>query len=131
MGYLDWLLGRTKEQLVNEIYNNRIGDWCDKGGEKLIPYIGWFWRETDIAGRHITIGDAGTLIGVMENNKWGYPERYLTPEEADTFVGFLERAWQVDGASVNDPQREAKVIAVLRELHDWMQTLTIDTTPTD
>lgn len=54
-------------------------------GGKIIPYIGWFWREVDFDNTEVFLGvlpklkgnsiEGGTdrpLVGFMENDKWGY-----------------------------------------------------------
>jgi len=50
-------------------------------GEKLIPYIGWFWRTVDFDKDYCWLGiipnegNSGAkkpLIGFMVNNKWDY-----------------------------------------------------------
>jgi len=86
--------GWTKKQLVDELVNNALNDFIaehDKWGDderdpyghgKRIPYIGWFWRSVDFANEYYTIGDCGEFIGFMENNKWGYASRRLTPDES-------------------------------------------------
>jgi len=74
--------------------NEVIGEVCDESDEhdfeafggKVIPYIGWFWREVDFDEEDYSFGvipaDAefidcqdglGNKVGFMENNKWGYP----------------------------------------------------------
>ncbi|MDB5733325.1 MAG: hypothetical protein JWQ03_3220 [Variovorax sp.] len=48
--------------------------------DKVLPYIGWFWRDVDFDSR-ITLGDCGKFVGFMESNKWGYPEGEVTEEQ--------------------------------------------------
>lgn len=85
---------RTVEDLIDELVNNTLNSFIvdnDKfeadehdpyGHGKRVPYIGWFWRNVDFANEYYTIGDCGDFIGFMENNKWGYTQRRLTPEES-------------------------------------------------
>jgi hypothetical protein len=47
---------------------------------KTLPYIGWYWRDVDW-DQPLRLGDCGSFIGFMENNKWGYPEWRVTPEQ--------------------------------------------------
>ena len=64
--------GRSK----NEIYHSCIGD-------KIIPYIGWFWRPVNFDRDFCQLGvlpiyesrlerNNKVKVGFMENNKWGY-----------------------------------------------------------
>lgn len=94
----------TKKELVDKIINQQYNDFIsdcsdykkdeeDKHGfGKRIPYIGWFWRNTDFANKKISIGDCGGFIGIMENNKWEYDERYMTDEECDILIGMIDKA---------------------------------------
>jgi hypothetical protein len=54
-------------------------------GEKIIPYIGWFWRNIDFDADSVWLGvlpeyksqfekNDKVRCGFMENNKWGYEE---------------------------------------------------------
>lgn len=52
------------------------------GSGKLIPYIGWYWRRIDFD--NITLGDCGSFIGFMGNNKWDYKEWIISGEQAGT-----------------------------------------------
>ena len=60
---------------------------------KVIRYIGWFWRQVDFT-QPFTLGrctDPGhdPFIGFMENNKWGYDEWTVTPEQYESVVKAL------------------------------------------
>ncbi len=64
---------------------------------KVIPYIGWFWRNVDFT-RAISLGyttegeeewDAPDFVGFMENNKWGYPEVTCTLEQTENVERLL------------------------------------------
>jgi len=129
-GYLAYLRTLSKEGLINELYNSRVAEWADFDDEdhppdsdhhgKRIPYIGWFWRHADFANKQISIGNTGGYIGVMENNKWGYPERLMTAEEFDMFTGYLDRAFAENGQN-----RKKNVEQIFAELRQWFQTLEI------
>lgn len=131
--YLEALQKMSHDDLVNDLYNRRVSEWSDyeQNSEyssptgKRIPYIGWFWRDTDFAGKKIRIGDTGGFIGVMESNKWGYPERVMTEQEVDTFIGFLERGFSYENADVNEKKPKARAEEEFRKLYDWFQTLEI------
>jgi hypothetical protein len=134
MTYLDELKMKTQNEMINDLYNSRVGSWADyENGEsgphgtgKRIPYIGWFWRPTDFVGKKICIGDAGQMIGVMERNKWGYPARWMTEEEVDKFIEYLERAFtELDRGGVVS-ELEATAEKVFVECWQWFQTLKIE-----
>lgn len=101
MKKLNELKNIKKDELVNMVYNAYVRDWADSNdgdndnndclNDKRIPYIGSFWRDTDFVNKRISIGSAQGYIGVMENNKWGYPERYMTTEEAEKYLDALEK----------------------------------------
>lgn len=94
-----------KEQLIDRLVNNALNGFIadhDKfedderdphGHGKRIPYIGWFWRSVDFANQYYTIGDCGEFIGFMENNKWGYASRRLTPEESQKVTKIVLAAY--------------------------------------
>lgn len=132
--YLEHLKSKSKEELVNDAYNTRIAQWADyenkkddpRGCGKRIPYIGWFWRTTDFVNKCISIGDSGSFIGVMENNKWDYPERLMTEAEVDIFIGHLENAFAELGKGGLVSELHQKAEEKFREMWDWFQTLTIE-----
>jgi hypothetical protein len=72
------LAGDQELEVISTIYESCIGD-------KIIPYIGWFWRDVDFDSDYCYLGiipifdgedcaetDAELKVGFMENNKWGY-----------------------------------------------------------
>jgi hypothetical protein len=131
MSYMAILQAKSKDTLVNDAFNAFVSEWADdheghqdKGG-KRIPYIGWFWRNTDFVNKQVSIGDAGGLIGVMENNKWGYPERMMTEQEVDAFIAYLERAYAELGKGGILSELHANAEKVFDELWDWFQTLEV------
>lgn len=69
-------------ELVAEFSDFDDGEVDPRWFGKRVPYIGWYWRDIDFENERYYIGDCGEFIGFMENNKWGYPERMLTPDEA-------------------------------------------------
>lgn len=68
--------------MTSEELNQRVKQVCDEVdvfeafGGKCIPYIGWYWRDVDFDAETYRFGvipdGDGSLIGFMENNKWGY-----------------------------------------------------------
>lgn len=138
------LLEYEKEDLVHLLINTRYNDFISRlanysEGEdpqepelangfphgKRAPFIGWFWRNTDFSRKKISIGDSGEFIGIMENNKWGYPERLLTEEEADKVIEIVERAMRADeqGGDVSEITKNTR--RELEKLWAYMQTLKI------
>lgn len=121
---IEELSKQTAEQLakaiVNASLNEFVGEYADDEDAphgKRIPYVGWYWRSTDFANRDIPIGDCGAFVGVMENNKWDYPQRNLTKEEADQVIAIIYEA-----------RHESKMNAEakLRELWELFQTFEIN-----
>ena len=138
------LLSYEKEDLIhlllNTKYNNfvsKLADYKDeekpqepelsngKAHGKRVPYIGWFWRNTNFSEKEIHIGDCGQFIGIMENNKWDYPQRYLTEEEANKVIEIIENAMTEDekGGSLSDIQSNTR--KELEKLWGYFQTLKI------
>lgn len=113
----------SKTKLVNRIYNDYLSDLTDDNENEIfestyhkkIPYIGWLWRDIDVVNKDITIGDCGEFIGVMGNNKWGYPERHMSEGEVDKFIEYIDKV--IDSIDSEDE--------ILKELNNWMQTLKI------
>ena len=114
---------------INDRYNARIaeisdfepGDTAFSWTGKRIPYIGWMWRDVDFAGRRIPVGNTGTYKGIMESNKWGYPERLMTEEEATKFIGYLDAAFAKQDWGAKEQAEQ-----IWAELRAWFQTLTIE-----
>ena len=121
------LLAANPADLANKVYNDWIAEEADEPDEgKAIPYLGWYWRDTDFARKSIPIGRSERgYIGVMENNKWGYASRYLTPAECDNFIAFIDRARAARDKGGNHADIRAGVDNVLCELREWMQSLEI------
>lgn len=122
-------------QIINRTLNNFVAEYADyekdeehPERDKRVPYIGWYWRDTDFVGRSIYIGNCGEFIGVMENNKWDYPERRLTEEEADKVVQIVEEAYELSRAGGILSDIIANTKSKLDELWDLFQTFKIQTT---
>jgi hypothetical protein len=133
---LAFLMGKTKEELATAIVNYHYDTFCKDNADakddeerahssgKRIPYIGWFWRSINFLG-YVPIGimyereGGDSLIGFMANNKWDYPERYLTDEERLRVISYLDIAI---GCTRSNKTGKA---AALKELWDYMQTLSI------
>jgi hypothetical protein len=94
---------------------------ADEGGAtygKRLPYVGWFWRSPDWGALRIHIGDSGEFVGVMMSNKWGYPGRSMTPEEAQRFRDGLDWAFTYY-RNGQEGEFEAACVAIW----NWMQEL--------
>jgi len=117
---------RTRDSLIDEIYNHYVSNMANDDNKhhgKAIPYIGWFWRRCGFVEKQISIGDCGDFIGIMESNKWSYPERYMTEDEVNKFIELLERVMAVNHGSGDDITFYKS--KRLDDLWDWMQTLKI------
>lgn len=120
--------------LVNQFYNGFMRDWCDVGdGEtdteygKHIPYIGWFWRDVDFSDlSRIPIGNCGSFVGFMKNNKWDYPGRLLTLEEANTIIDIIDDAILLSKKGGSFASIRTGVIGALGRLWAYMQTLRVE-----
>src|SRR3990167_5965726 len=58
---------------------------------KKIPYQGWYWRAVDFT-RSFSLGHNGEWAGFMENNKWDYTGKRLTPEQCRLVIDALRLA---------------------------------------
>jgi hypothetical protein len=125
------------KDLAQLIVNNRVNDFVTKyadfsegdndprGHGKRIPYIGWYWRSVDFVTPQITIGDCGSFIGIMENNKWGYSERILTAVEAEKVTNIIWEAKELSeqGGQVSEIAKNTE--NKISELWDLLQTFKI------
>lgn len=88
----------SSKELNERIHNldhSNVKPYVSCIGEKVIPYIGWYWRDVhfNTVGKYslgvIPVGtkevlsptNTKPLVGFMENNKWGYPYVDLTRQE--------------------------------------------------
>lgn len=127
------LLKESKEDLVTLIINNRLNSFManhadkskEEGDGKRIPYIGWFWRSVNFVDGEITIGDCGDFIGFMENNKWDYPERELSKEEANKVLTIVWEAKRLSEQGGMVSEIVGNTNAKLEELWELLQTFKI------
>ena len=92
---------------------------------KRIPYIGWYWRDVDFVNKSIRIGNCGDYIGVMENNKWSYPERFLTENECDQVISIIDEAIIKNQEGGNVKSIRSNTVEVLEKLWPLFQTFKI------
>ena len=122
-------------EILNMKLNHLVGAYAnyDEDDEdanehgKRVPYIGWFWRSVDFASPepYIPIGNCGEFVGFMESNKWDYPQRDLTPEEAEQVIAIVVEAYNIDrgGGILSDIVKNAG--DKLAELWPLLQTFEI------
>lgn len=112
--------------ILDATYNDFIRDCCDNnllalafGVEKPVPFIGSRWRHIEFSQLDkIPIGKSPRMIGFMVKNKCDYPERYLTINEAQNVIALLDEA-----IHYNQVGNFNKVVSILWQLRDYMQTL--------
>ena len=81
--------------IVNDQLNDFIANNDDHEGDGPIAYQGWYWRAVDFfTPNGITVAKGAGRVAVCENNKWGYPERYLTTEEQAEFLRLVWVAYR-------------------------------------
>lgn len=116
-------------QSVNEKLNNFIRDWLSRHeGEEISKiYIGWYWRNVDFTGGNIPVGRTEEgIVGFMQNNKWDYPERYLTEKEATIVSSIVWAAFtgNREGGLLSDIYKN--VDDLMSQLHPLLQSLTVE-----
>lgn len=90
----DHLMEFSVEDLATAAVNQRLNKLIDDTEGSPIPYFGWFWRDIDFfSPKGITIAEGNGRIAICENNKWGYPERYLTGGEQAQFRDLVWAAY--------------------------------------
>lgn len=123
------------EDIINGKLNRLIGQYADYGEDeegrlerdKRVPYIGWYWRSVDFASDepYIPIGHCGEFIGFMENNKWDYPERKMSPVQVEQVRTIVCDAYDLsrEGGILSDIIKNTK--DKLAELWPLLQTFEI------
>ena len=97
----------------------------EHGRGKRLPYIGWFWRHVCFSSGRVSVGDCGQFVGFMENNKWDYPERELTPDEFAGLMAIIDAAMRLSeqGGELSRIVKETN--DKLGEVWDYMQTIRV------
>lgn len=126
------LEGFEKDALIDKIINRYLNDFVgryadgeDGEEQKFIPYMGWYWRDLDFANGRYPVGRSGEYIGFMANNKWDYPERELTPEEATQVTEIVCNAVQYSRGGGILSEIEAWTKGELGKLAPLLQTFKI------
>lgn len=118
--------------IVNHKLNELISDYTDsfldrKTDDAHIPFHGWFWRAVDFFSPNgVTIARDGDAVAVTMNNKWGFPERYLTAEEQAEFRRLVWKAHRiaVGGGALTEITQGTK--DALEEAGAFIEGLTIE-----
>lgn len=91
------ILDSEYNEFLRSRSNYREGETQLRPGGKRIPYIGWFWRHVNFSDlERIPVGDCGEFKGFMPRNKWDYPERYLTLDEAKQVMAIIDAAMKAN-----------------------------------
>ena len=75
-------------------------------GDKIIPYIGWYWREVDFEAESCRLGilpiyknpmissdrNDTVSVGFMQSNKWGYETFEVKGKNWKKLRGLIEKA---------------------------------------
>lgn len=127
----EWLEAAILDSGYNDFISARA-DYPDdseddkRGHGKRVPYIGWYWRHIEFSDpTSIPIGNCGGFVGFMANNKWDYPERALTAEEAERVIAIIDEAMRLRQQGGEVRKIDAETNAKLGELWDYMQTLRV------
>lgn len=101
------------------------GDADKHGHGKRLPYIGWYWRHLPFASGALPLGNCGSYIGFMANNKWGYDERDTTAEEFASIMVIIDEAMRLNEQGGDLSKIVERTHAKLDELWDYLQTLEV------
>lgn len=120
--------------IIDSKYNDFLSDKANFSASenksdhgKRIPYIGWWWRHIQFSNlKQIPIGDCGGFIGFMANNKWDYPERYLTESEALEVISIIDSAMLENRKGGCLADIIAATDKELARLWDYLQSLDIN-----
>lgn len=133
----------THEELIALLVNDHLNRWVAEHADtderfddlkglfsdthgKRIPYHGWYWRSVDWVEGHITIANSGEFVGVCENNKWGWDQRFLTLEEAQAVTALVWEAKCIDERHNSTPE---ELNDALRKVWDLFQTFVVPVAP--
>lgn len=100
----------TKRKLTSNEMNEMLRqmEWdkvlpYDAFGGKVVPYIGWFWRDVNFNAPTYNFGilpvfdlvlesNADVKLGFMENNKWDYDYHHCSAKDWKEIRRLLEAA---------------------------------------
>ena len=127
---------RLASMIINDQLNDLVAKYADYDDDesgnawgKRVPYVGWFWRYVNFVDADFVIGDCVDFVGFMENNKWGYRQRRLTPEEASLVVGIVCEAYRLNHQGGNMAEIIGATKAKLEELWPLLQSFTFEEPP--
>lgn len=126
----EWLEAAILDSEYNDFLRERAdfkdGDADDQHGHgKRLPYIGWFWRHLNFSEGSLPLGDCGSFIGFMPNNKWDYPERDTTPDEFAAIMRIIDEAMAANEQGGDLSKIIASTNAKLDELWSLLQTFNV------
>jgi hypothetical protein len=102
--------GEMTSEQINEIIrllDDEERPYRSGMGDKIVPYIGWYWRDVDFDTEYCLLGilpiyrnpflpdfdfNDKVQVGFMENNKWGYESFKVEGEAWKTLRGLIELA---------------------------------------
>lgn len=119
------ILDGEYNDFLRDLADYREGAVDPHGHGKRVPYIGWYWRHVAFSAGTFSIGNCGDFIGFMENNKWGYPERLVTPDEFAAVMAIIDAAMVANSRGGRLDQIVAATHAEIDRLWDYLQTLEI------
>lgn len=128
-----WSAERLRASILDSEYNGfmsgrsdyKDGDKEERPGGKRLPYIGWYWRHLTFSSGTLPIGDCGSFIGFMANNKWDYPERDMTPAEFAATMAIIDEAMRLNQQGGDLREIMARTYAKLDELWPLLQSMKI------
>lgn len=118
--------------ILDTEYNDFLRSHADLGDDedihghgKRLPYIGWFWRHLRFHSKRLPIGNCGSFIGFIENNKWDYPQRHTTEDEFASIIAIVDEAMRLDQEGGQLSEIVARRNSKLNELWPLLQMMTV------
>lgn len=126
-----------EDAILDQEYNNFLRDWADYKDDdtaknthgKRLPYIGWYWRHLNFSSGSLPIGNCGSFIGFIANNKWNYNERLTTPEEFSAIMAIIDEAMRLSTEGGILSKIVERTEEKISELWPLLQTMKVDYRP--